>query len=129
MSWSLDLRTPHASASAESSLPEVDAAWETALAAALTPALASAKPTEAFVAHLGHQLTVAARREAEGQKVREQRLAVAGVVGGIVSLVGGLVFWLLWRQHHLKPQVKAAAPAKPGWTWGWKTLSRAHPTQ
>jgi hypothetical protein len=60
--------------------------------------------------------------------IREQRLRIAGVVGGIVSLVGGLVFWLLWRQHH-KPQARAATPAKPGWTWGWKPLSRAHPTQ
>jgi hypothetical protein len=129
MFWSLDLRAPRASAPPESGLPDVDAAWEAALAAALTPALASAKPSEAFVAHLGHQLVATAQSEAQEHKVREQRLAIAGVVGGIVSLVGGLVFWLLWRQHH-KPHAAAtaAAPAKTGWTWGWKSLSRAHPT-
>ena len=128
MFLSLELQAPHKSAQHRSGQADADAAWETALAAALTPALASAKPSEAFVAHLGHQLTAAARREAQGQMIREQRLRIAGVVGGIVSLVGGLVFWLLWRQHH-KPQARAARPAKPGWTWEWKPLSRAHPTQ
>ncbi len=131
MFWSLNLQPHRATAPSEAGLPDVDAAWETALAAALTPALASAKPSEAFVAHLGHQLVKAARSEAQEHKVREQRLAIAGVVGGIVSLVGGLVFWLLWRQHH-KPQAAAtttpAVPAKSGWTWGFKALSRAHPT-
>ncbi len=131
MFWSLDLQPPRASAPSESGQPDVDAAWEAALAAALTPALASAKPSEAFVAHLGHQLVKAARSEAQEHKVREQRLAIAGVVGGVISLVGGLVVWLLWRQYH-KPQAAAAttsaAPAKTGWTWGWKSLSRAHPT-
>jgi hypothetical protein len=125
MFLSLEMQAPRAPARAEFGLND-DAAWETALAAALTPALASAKPSEAFVAHLGRRLTENARREAQEQKLREQRLRVAGAVGGIVSLVGGLVFWLLWRQHH-KPQ--AAATAKQGWTWGWKPLSRAHPTQ
>ena len=131
MFWSLDLQPHRTAAPSESGLPDVDAAWEAALAAALTPALASAKPSEVFVAQLGRQLVKAARSEAQERKVREQRLAIAGVVGGIVSLVGGLVFWLLWRQHH-KPQGAAAptpaAPAKSGWTWGWKALSRAHPT-
>ena len=126
MFLSHELRAPRAPARAGSSVADIDPAWETALAAALTPALASAKPSEAFVAHLGHQLTEAARSEAQEQKIREQRLRIAGVVGGVVSLVGGLVFWLLWRQHRHKPQV--AAPSKPGWTWGWKPLSRAHPT-
>jgi hypothetical protein len=128
MFWSLDLRAPRASATSESGLPDVDAAWEAALAAALTPALASAKPSGAFVAHLGHQLVATAKCEAQEHKVREQRLAIAGVVGGIVSLVGGLVFWLLWRQHHKPQATAAAARAKTGWTWGWKSLSRAHPT-
>ncbi len=131
MFWSLNLQPPRASAASESGQPDVDAAWEAAMAAALTPALASAKPSEAFVAHLGHQLVTAARSEAQEHKVREQRWAIAGVVGGVVSLVGGLVVWLLWRQYH-KPQAAAAttaaAPAKTGWTWGWKSLSRAHPT-
>jgi hypothetical protein len=122
MFLSLELHAPRASARDEFSRAD-DAVWEAALAAALTPALASAKPSEAFIAHLGRQLTETARREAREHQIREQRLRIAGVVGGIVSLVGGLVFWLLWRQHR-KPE----AAVKPGWTWEWKPLSRAHPT-
>ena len=124
MFLSLEMQSPRAPARDEFGLTD-EAAWEAALASALTPALASAKPSEAFIAHLGRQLTETARREAQEQAIREQRLRIAGVVGGIVSLLGGLVFWLLWRQHR-KPQ--AAAATKPGWNWEWKPLSRAHPT-
>jgi hypothetical protein len=124
MFLSFEVKAPRATTGTEFSVVE-EAAWEAALAAALTPALASAKPSEAFIAHLGRQLTDTALREAQEQKILEQRLRVASVVGGVVSLVGGVVFWLLWRQHR-KPQ---AAAAKPGWSWGWKPLSRARPTQ
>jgi hypothetical protein len=122
MFLSLEIRAPRKPARPELGLSE-DAAWETALAAALTPALASAKPSEAFIAHLGRQLTETVRREAQEQKMREERLRIAGVVGGVVSLVGGLVFLLLWRQHR-----KPTATSKPAWSWGWKPVSRAHPT-
>ena len=123
MFLSLEMQAPHTRGRAEVGLAD-DAAWETALAAALTPALSSAKPSEVFIAHLGRQLTETARHEAQEQTIREQRLRIAGAVGGVVSLVGGLVVWLLWRKRH-KPQ----AAGKPGWSWAWKPLSRAHPTQ
>ena len=95
------------------------AAWEATVAAALTPALSSAEPAEVFVAHLGRQLAETARGEAQAQKLREQQLRVAGMVGGAVSLLGGLVVWLVWRQAH-KPD------GKPGWSWAWKPQPRAH---
>jgi len=118
---SFDKQAPRMPAHPAAGPAEPDAAWEATVAAALTPALASAKPSEAFVAHLGRQLSEAAQREAQAQKTREERLRIAGAVGGIVSLVGGLVFWLVWRQHH-----KPGAAAKPGWVLGLKPLSRAH---
>lgn len=118
---SFDPQAPRTPAQSAAGQAEPDAAWEATVAAALTPALASARPSEAFVAHLGRQLAEAAQREAQAQKTREQRLRIAGAVGGAVSLVGGLVFWLVWRQHH-----KPGAVAKPGLTWGLKSLSRAH---
>ncbi len=122
MFQSFDMQAPRAPARPVAGQADAEAAWEATLAQALTPALASAKPSEAFVSHLGRKLTEAAQRETQAQKAREQRLRVAGAVGGAVSLVGGLVFWLVWRQHH-----KPGAAAKPGGTWGWKPLSRAHP--
>ena len=121
MFLSLEMQTPRTPTRKVSGTAD-PAVWEATLAAALTPALSSAKPSEAFVAHLGRQLA----REAQEQKTREQRLRVAGVVGGVLSLVGGLVFWLLWWQGRKPP---AQAAGKPGWSWGWKPLSRAHPTQ
>jgi hypothetical protein len=124
MFLSIETQAPYLPGRTEAGLAD-DAAWETALAAALTPALSSAKPSEAFIANLGRKLADTARCEAQEQKLREERLRVAGVVGGVVSLVGGLAVWLLWRQHR-KPQ--SAAVSKPGWTWAWKPLSRAHPT-
>jgi hypothetical protein len=126
MFLSLEMQAPRTSARPEAGFAEVDPKWEAALAEALTPALSSGRPAEAFVAHLGRQLAETARCEAQEQKILEQRLRAASIVGGVVSLVGGLVFWLFWRQRH-KPQTAAPA-AKPGWTWGWKPLSRAHPT-
>ena len=124
MFLSLDMQVHYPPAQKELG-PAEDAVWEAALAAALTPALSSAKPSDAFIAHLGRQLNEAARREAQTQQI----LRIAGVVGGFVSLLGGLVVWLLWRQRH-QPQAAAKPPAaaKPTWTWGWKPLSRAHPT-
>ena len=118
---SFDKQAPRMPAHPAAGPAEPDAAWEATVAAVLTPALASAKPSEAFIAHLGRQLSEAAQREARAQKTREERLRIAGAVGGIVSLVGGLVFWLVWRQHH-----KPGAAAKPGWVLGLKPLSRAH---
>ena len=118
---SYDRQAPRTPAQPAAGPAEPDAAWEATVAAALTPALASAKPSEAFVAHLGRQLSAAAQRDAQEQKTREQRLRIAGAVGGVISLVGGLVFWLVWRQHH-----KPGEGAKPGWALGLKSLSRAH---
>jgi len=118
---SFDKQAPRTPAHPAAGPAEPDAAWEATVAAALAPALASAKPSEAFVAHLGRQLSAAAQRDAQEQKTREQRLRIAGAVGGVISLVGGLVFWLVWRQHH-----KPGTPAKPGLAWGLKSLSRAH---
>ena len=77
MFLSLEMQTPRTPTRKVSGTAD-PAVWEATLAAALTPALSSAKPSEAFVAHLGRQLA----REAQEQKTREQRLRVAGVVGG-----------------------------------------------
>ncbi len=119
---SFDQQAPHTPAHPAAGTQEPDAAWEATVAAALTPALASGKPSEAFVAHLGRQLSEAAQRDAQAQKTRDQRLRIAGAVGGVISLVGGLVFWLVWRHHH-----KPGEGAKPGWALGLKSLSRARP--
>ena len=99
-----------------------EAAWEAALALALTPALSSAKPSEAFIAHLGWQLAETARREYRVEPTRGQRWAMAGVVGGILSLAGGVLVWLLWRQRR-----QPRTGGKADWN-GWKSVFRTpHP--
>ena len=103
--------------------PAEQAAWEEALATTLTPAMASARPSSAFVAQLGQRLAETAKRDALEQQRREERLRTARLVGGVFSVVGGLVVWLLWRQHH---KTESLAPSKPAFSWGFKPLTRAH---
>jgi hypothetical protein len=105
----------------ELSLAE-QSALEGALAQALAPARSAAQPSEKFVARLGKQLMESARLEAEAQARRGQQLRTAGLVGGVASVVGGVVVWLVWRQHH-----KVGDPnCKPVVAWSAKPLSRAH---
>jgi hypothetical protein len=99
-------------------------ALERALAQALAPARFAAEPSEKFVARLGQQLVETARREEEAQLRREQQLRTASLVGGVASVVGGLLVWLLWRQHHKASD--AGAGSKPVVAWSIKPFSRAH---
>ncbi len=90
------------------------AALEGALAAALTPALSAGKPSDQFVAQLGQQLAAAADRELGAEQRRERQLRTAGLVGlagGLFSLVGGVVVWLLWRQRRKPESAPATKPA------------------
>jgi hypothetical protein len=89
--------------------PEVFGLAEQAeLEGALANAMFVAAPSDQFVTQLGQHLAQAAKREAEAERLREQRLRTASVVGGVVSVLGGLVVWLLWRKRHNKAPLTPA---------------------
>ncbi len=76
------------------------AALEGAWASALTPALSAGRPSSQFATQLSQQLSAAARKAWEAQQRHERQLRTASLVGGLFSVVGGVVVWLLWRQRH-----------------------------
>ncbi len=87
-------------------------AEQAALERALPQVLVVVAPSDKFVAQLGQHLTEAARREAAAEQRRDRQLRTAGLVGGVVSVLGGLVVWLLWRRLHPKaPLAPAGARA------------------
>ncbi len=76
--------------------PEAQAAWEFALAAALTPVL----PVPAFVARLGYDLIEEAASRLEARQRRRQVWGTVGWVGGsILTVVGGLVGLRFWQRR------------------------------
>ncbi|MCD6345106.1 MAG: hypothetical protein J7M17_05860 [Anaerolineae bacterium] len=76
--------------------PQVQAAWESILAAALIPVL----PDPAFVAKLGYDLVEeAASRWKARQRRRQVWLAVGWVGGSILTVVGGLVGLHFWQRR------------------------------
>ena len=83
-------------------------AEQAALEGALANAMFVVAPSDKFVAQLGQHLADSAKREGEAERRREQRLRTAGVVGGVFSVIGGLVVWLLWRKRHNKAPLTPA---------------------
>lgn len=76
--------------------PEVQAAWESTLAAALIPVL----PAPAFIARLGYDLVEEAASRLEAQQRRRQVWLTVGWVGGsVLTVVGGLVGLHFWQRH------------------------------
>ncbi len=76
--------------------PQVQAAWESTLAAALIPVL----PAPAFVARLGYDLVEEAASRLEARQRRRQVWWTVGWVGGsILTVVGGLVGLHFWQRR------------------------------
>jgi len=123
---SLPLETKEMAAH-ELSVPE-QVGLERALAAWVVN-LPAARPADDFVTRLGQQLVAAHKRDFERQHRNANRLRVAGIVGGVASLVGGVLVWLLWRQRRHRPE-SAAAGVQPSLAGGIKPLFRArHPAR
>jgi hypothetical protein len=92
----------------ETKREEFGLAEQAALEGALANALFVVVPSDKFVAQLGQHLAEAAKRDAEAERRRERRLRTAGLVGGVFSVLGGLVVWLLWRKRHDKAPLTPA---------------------
>ena len=87
--------------------------------------LPAARPADEFVTRLGQQLVMTRKREYERQHRNARRLRVAGIIGGVASLVGGVVVWVLWRQRRHRPEGPTACLQAPSAS-GIKLLLRAH---
>jgi hypothetical protein len=92
----------------ETKRDELSLAEQAALERTLSKALFVVVPSDKFVAQLGQHLAEAAKHEAEAEQRRERRLRTAGLVGGLFSVLGGLVVWLLWRKRHGKTPLTPA---------------------
>jgi hypothetical protein len=80
----------------ESFLPREKQALEHSISVALVPA----SPSEFFVSDLEQQLIDEAKRHQQDQQALLQGLRVVGLIGGgLLSVVGGVLMWLLWRKH------------------------------
>jgi hypothetical protein len=80
---------------------------QTAAEQALQEALMPVAPSRAYVARLGQDLKAAARTK---QEVKPEWLPLGVVGGGLLSLVGGLIVWLLvQRKKQGSPTSMAAA--------------------
>ncbi len=71
--------------------PQEQTAVEEALQEALTPVA----PSRAYVTRLGQDLKVAVRSK---QAAKQGWLPLGVVGGGVISLVGGLIVWLLMQR-------------------------------
>ncbi|MEJ5311410.1 MAG: hypothetical protein WHX52_16740 [Anaerolineae bacterium] len=77
-------------------LPHEQTLLEQSIQAALTPMW----PTERFVAELERDLLEEARR----QERAGQGLRIAGWIGGgLLSIAGGILLWVLWQRHQTQP--------------------------
>jgi len=80
----------------EGLLPREQQALEHSIRVALAPA----SPSEFFVSDLEQQLIDEAKQHQQDQQALLQGLRVVGFIGGgLLSIVGGVLMWLLWRRH------------------------------
>ena len=76
----------------------VPVAEQRAIAKAVVAALPAERPAPAFVEQLGRDLLAEARQR--GQAMSKARRVVAWVAGGVLSVVSGVVIWLLVQRTH-----------------------------
>jgi len=76
----------------------VPVAEQRAIARAVIAALPTERPTPAFVEQLGHDLLTEARQR--GLSANRAAHVVGWVAGGVLSLVTGVVIWLLVQRNH-----------------------------
>ncbi len=91
----------------EGLLPNEQQALERVIEETFAPVL----PSELYVSELEQELVETAKRQYEIQQHMEQGLHVMGWIGGgLLSIVGGVLMWLLWRQHRIKkPSTKLSS--------------------
>lgn len=85
--------------------PQEQTAVEQALQEALTPAA----PSRAYVTRLGQDLKAAARSKQATKRDWLSLLSLGVVGGGLLSLVGGLIVWLLMQRKKQAPSSMATA--------------------
>jgi hypothetical protein len=87
--------------------------------------LPAARPADDFVTRLGQKLEKNATREADRHRQQVRQLRAAGIIGGVASVVGGVVVWVLWRQRRHQTD-DATGGVQPLLASGIKPFLRAH---
>lgn len=84
-------------------------AMERSLVKVLPPVM----PSQDFVTRLGHDLVEEARRQQVVQlRHTNQAFRFLGIFGGLVSVVGGVILWLLLRRDGDDPQRNVGLPGQ-----------------
>jgi hypothetical protein len=106
-------------------LPREQMLLEQSIQAVLSPTL----PTDRFVVELERELIHEARRQERYEQNMGRGLRVIGFIGGgLLSIAGGILMWMLWQRHQTqKDGGEAIATSKRQSLFGMPKFTKVNP--